>query len=62
MQDLAKALVGPLELCQGEPAVELVICRATAVQIKPQGLNTKLGEYGNLKEAKQNNMKTRKLC
>lgn len=41
--DLAKTLVRPLELCQSEFMVELVIWRAIAVQIKPQGLNTKLG-------------------
>lgn len=41
--DLAKALVRSLELCQSELVVELVIRRAIAVRIKPQGLNTKLG-------------------
>lgn len=40
--DSAKALVRPLELCQSE-LVELVIRRVIAVQIKPQGLNIKLG-------------------
>lgn len=47
-------------LCQSEFLVELVIQRAIAVQIKPQGLNTKL--YGNLKEAKESSMKERKHC
>lgn len=58
--DLAKALVRPLLLCQSEFTVEMVIQRAVAVQIKPQGLSTKL--YGNLKEAKQSSMKKRKHC
>lgn len=58
--DLAKVLVRLLVFCQSEFLVELVIQRAVAVQIKPQGLSTKL--YGNLKEAKQNSMKERKHC
>lgn len=56
--DLAKALVRPLVFCQSEFLVELVIQRAVAVQIKPQGLKTKL--CGILKEAKQNSVKESK--
>lgn len=58
MWDLAKTLKKPLALCQSEFMVELVIQRMIAVQVRPQGLNTKL--YGNLKEAKQNSVKERK--
>lgn len=41
--DLARALMGPLEVCQSEFMVELVIWRVIAVQIKSQGLNANWG-------------------